>query len=74
MILAFDVGNTNIVFGAIENGNTKFLSRVHTDINKTEDEYAVIFNTLIGIHGHKNNDFEGVIISSVVPSVLTPAF
>lgn len=69
MILAIDVGNTNIVFGGIEKGKTKFLSRVHTDRNKTEDEYAVIFNMLIEINGCRNSDFEGAIISSVVPQL-----
>ncbi len=69
MILAIDVGNTNIVFGGIENGKTNFLSRVNTDRNKTEDEYAVIFKTLIEINGCKVSDFDGVIISSVVPQL-----
>ena len=69
MILALDVGNTNIVFGGIENGKTAFFSRVHTDRNKTEDEYAVIFKTLISINGMKNDAFDGAIISSVVPQL-----
>ena len=69
MILAIDVGNTNIVFGGIENGNTAFISRVHTDRNKTEDEYAVIFKALIGINGPKPDSFDGAIISSVVPQL-----
>ena len=38
MILAIDVGNTNIVLGGIENGSAAFISRLSTDTKKTEDE------------------------------------
>ncbi len=69
MILALDVGNTNIVFGAVNGGKTSFLSRIHTDRNKTEDEYAVIMKTLIEINGMKKITFDGAIISSVVPQL-----
>ena len=37
MILAVDVGNTNIVFGGISEGKTSFISRIGTDKNKTAD-------------------------------------
>lgn len=69
MILTIDVGNTNIVFGGTENGKTAFFTRVHTDRNKTEDEYAVIFKILVEINGLKGVSFEGAIISSVVPQL-----
>ena len=67
MLLALDVGNTNIVFGAVENSNPVFVARINTDINKTEDEYAVIFRSLIEIKKCSLADFTGAIISSVVP-------
>ncbi len=69
MIFAIDVGNTNIVFGGIKNMETKFLTRLNTDKEKTEDEYSVLFKTLIEINGYKTTDFEGAIISSVVPQL-----
>ncbi len=69
MILAIDVGNTNIVFGGIENNKTAFVTRLNTDKNKTEDEYAVIFKTLMEIYGFTVSDFTGGIISSVVPQL-----
>ena len=69
MLLAIDVGNTNIVLGAVKNNNTIFTSRIHTDKNKTEDEYAVIFRTLIEIHNCSLGEFDGAIISSVVPQL-----
>lgn len=69
MILAIDVGNTNIVFGAVGDKGTVFSTRVNTDPEKTEDEYAVIFRTLIDIRGCNIKSFEGAIISSVVPQL-----
>ena len=69
MILALDVGNTNIVFGTVKDGKTAFSSRIHTDRNKTEDEYAVILKTLIDINGMNCVNFEGAVISSVVPQL-----
>lgn len=69
MILAIDVGNTNIVFGGISDGKTAFISRIGTDKNKTADEYAVQIKILIELNHLSLNDFEGGIISSVVPQL-----
>ena len=69
MILAIDVGNTNIVFGGIFDGKTAFISRIGTDKNKTADEYAVQIKILIELNHLSLNDFEGGIISSVVPQL-----
>ena len=41
MILAIDVGNTNIVLGGVENGKEIFSARLASDKNKTEDQYAL---------------------------------
>ena len=67
MILAIDVGNTNIVFGGIQNFKTAFTTRLTTDTGKTDDEYAVLFKSLIEINNCTIEDFDGAIISSVVP-------
>ena len=69
MIIAIDVGNTNIVYGGIENKKIAFMTRLNTDKKKTEDEYAVIFKTLMEINGLRTEDFSGSIISSVVPQL-----
>lgn len=69
MILAIDVGNTNIVFGGIGEGKTAFISRISTDKDKTSDEYAVQIKILIELNGFSAADFEGGIISSVVPQL-----
>lgn len=70
MILAIDVGNTNIVLGGIENGVTAFISRLATDTKKTEDEYAVQIKILAEINSCPLNKFTGAIISSVVPQIV----
>lgn len=69
MILAIDVGNTNIVLGGIENNKVDFICRISTDKKKTEDEYAVQIKTLIEINGSSAESFSGGIISSVVPQL-----
>ena len=41
MILAIDIGNTNIFIGAIDNKKTYFVERITTTIGKTNLEYAI---------------------------------
>ena len=70
MILAIDVGNTNIVLGGIENGSAAFISRLSTDTKKTEDEYAVQIKILTELNSCPTDKFTGAIISSVVPQIV----
>lgn len=67
MILALDVGNTNIVLGCIDGENIYFEGRLATDQNKTEMEYAVMFKNILDIYDVDQSLLEGAIISSVVP-------
>lgn len=67
MILAIDVGNTNIVIGCLEGEQVKFVERVSTDLSKTELEYVVEFKTLFELYQIGIEDITGSIISSVVP-------
>ena len=67
MILAFDVGNTNIVMGVLDEEKTYFLTRFATDHGKTEAEYAVLVKNILEIKGVAIDDIKGGIISSVVP-------
>lgn len=69
MILALDVGNTNIVVGCLEEDNVFFEIRLSTDKNKTEAEYAVILKNLFDIYDVDINNINGAIISSVVPPI-----
>ncbi len=68
MILALDMGNTNIVAGCIgEDDKIFFTERFATDLNKTELEYAVLLKTILELHGINRNEIEGSVIASVVP-------
>lgn len=67
MILALDMGNTNIVLGGIDENDIYFVSRVVTDRRKTGDEYAVIFNSILDLYNVDRSTIDGAIISSVVP-------
>lgn len=71
MILAIDVGNTNIVLGGIEGGKQVFSARCASDRNKTEDEYALAIQGILAMHGVAVTDIEGGILSSVVPYLRT---
>ncbi|MGC2871842.1 type III pantothenate kinase [Ihubacter sp. rT4E-8] len=70
MLLAFDVGNSNIVLGLFKDGKLITNWRIKTDTNKSADEYGMIVNQLFQYEGLKTSDVEDVIISTVVPSVL----
>ena len=69
MILAIDIGNTNIVVGGIDNQKTYFIERLSTVRTKTELEYAVDLKTVLDIYHIKKTDIDGCIISSVVPQI-----
>ena len=69
MILAIDIGNTNIVVGCIYREKTYFIERLSTVRTKTELEYAVDLKTVVDIYHIKRTDIEGCIISSVVPQI-----
>lgn len=68
MLLAIDIGNSNVVIGCLdENNNTTALFRMVTDLKKTEDEYASGMKTILEYSGVDCAGFEGAIICSVVP-------
>lgn len=70
MLLAFDVGNTNIVLGVFKDGELIQNWRLETDNRKSADEYGMVINQLFKYEGLDVKDVEDVIISTVVPSVL----
>lgn len=72
MILAVDVGNTNIVLGCLDSQNTYFTARLSTDAKKTSDEYALMIRNLFSLHNIDRHTIEGAIISSVVPQLSLP--
>ena len=71
MILAIDVGNTNIVIGCIDNEKCHFIERLSTVRIKTELEYAIDIKSVLDIYHVCPEEIEGGIISSVVPQITT---
>ncbi len=69
MILAVDIGNTNITVGGLDEKKTYFLARLVTLRDKTKDEYAINLKDLIEIHKFTPHDIEGSIVSSSVPQL-----
>lgn len=69
MILAIDMGNTNIVIGCIDNEKIYFEERLSTEKTKTALEYAMGFKTVLELYDISVGEIEGAIISSVVPSL-----
>ncbi len=69
MILAIDIGNTQIVIGCIEDKKVVFKERVATDHSATRLQYASMIKTAFDMYKVDTNKLEGAIISSVVPTV-----
>ena len=67
MILAIDMGNSNIVVGGIDSDRVYFEERLTTDRSRTNLEYAIYIKNILEIHGIDISRIEGTIISSVVP-------
>ncbi len=67
LLLAVDVGNTHAVVGLYEGDQLTRSFRLHTDKNKTVDEYGVMVRMLLKEHDYRLGDLDGVVISNVVP-------
>lgn len=68
MLLAVDVGNTNIVLGVLNGENLICSGRLSTNVNETEIEYSMKLKTFLDVNNVDNID--GAIISSVVPALV----
>jgi len=71
MLLAIDIGNTNIALGVFEGETLRATWNVATDIDKTADEYAVLLLNLLPMEGLNLSDIDHVSIACVVPPLLT---
>ena len=69
MILAIDVGNTDITFGTIEDGVIGTVARIHTERDYTPAEYGMKLKSLLDYYGVDPLGFAGAILASVVPPV-----
>ena len=69
MLLAIDIGNTNIVIGCIKDDEILFKARIATDRTRTSDQYGVEIKNMLEAFGVRREDISDCIISSVVPPV-----
>lgn len=69
MLLAIDIGNTNILIGGIRDDKIIFKARIATDRTRTSDQYGVEIKNMIEALGCRISDITDCIISSVVPPV-----
>lgn len=69
MLLAIDVGNTNIVLGCIEGDGIRCTARIATNRTRTEDEYAMSLAQIFALREIDPKKLDGAIISSVVPEL-----
>jgi type III pantothenate kinase len=71
MLLAIDVGNTNVVFALVDDaGAIRTRWRIATDPRRTADEYAVWLHQLLILEGYERTDVTAVVIGTVVPRAL----
>jgi type III pantothenate kinase len=73
MLLAIDIGNTNITFGLYESENLGPRWRIRTIHEKMPDEYGILLDQLFRHRGCRPDQVTGAVIASVVPP-LTPVF
>ena len=70
MLLAIDVGNTNMVLGIYEGKELKGSFRLMTDANRTSDEVGLLMYQYFQRFGVELDRLEDVVIGSVVPQVM----
>jgi type III pantothenate kinase len=59
MILAVDIGNSNIVIGGIDGDEILFEARLRTDVTKTSDEYCIDLKMILDVYGVESEIVEG---------------
>ena len=57
MLLAIDIGNSNITIGAYRGNELLFLTRMGTDRTKMPDEYAIAIHSLLRLYGYHGSDY-----------------
>jgi type III pantothenate kinase len=70
LVLAIDVGNTNVKLGTFKNRELTANFRLETDSRRTSDEYAALLDWLLHRRGMSFGDIDGVSLSSTVPAMV----
>ncbi len=69
MVLAIDIGNSNITLGGFQGDILTFSANISTDTTATEDEYAIKILNILNLYGIDKNEINGAILASVVPQL-----
>ncbi len=69
MLLAIDLGNTNIKYGVFDGDKLVASFRVSSRLSRTADEYGSVLVGLLSDQGIKKSDITGIIFSSVIPAL-----
>ena len=69
MILALDIGNSNIKAALFDGLEQKTYFRLSSDRNKSSDEYGVLLLSMLKHAGYSDKDVTGIAFSSVVPTM-----
>lgn len=70
MLLAFDIGNTNMVIGVFKGKDLIISWRIATDRQKTADEFGMLMQNLFFFHKINHLEVKDLIFSSVVPPIM----
>lgn len=70
LLVAVDIGNTNVVIGFLDDGHIAGTYRITTKANHTSDEYGLMITQFLRLSGYTPGDVDDVIITSVVPKVM----
>jgi type III pantothenate kinase len=70
LLLAFDIGNTNMVIGVFKGKELIISWRISTDRQKTADEYGILMQNLFFFHKIDPREVRDIIFSSVVPPIM----
>ena len=71
MLLAIDIGNTNIVVGVFEGEHLQATWRIATHLSQTTDEYGALLLSLLQHRSTEISDIKEVAICCVVPPLIT---
>jgi type III pantothenate kinase len=73
MLLALDIGNTNVTLGVFDGEALKATGRIATDPSRMPDEYGLLLRQLLPLKGIAPDRIDAVALCSVVPP-LTQTF
>ena len=70
MLVAVDIGNTNITLAVFDGEDIKGSYRLTTKMTRTSDEYGFMLLSFLNASNIQVSDIEDVIVSTVVPKIM----